>query len=40
MKKVWNNTSITKILKKYEDLEKSHPEFKPTDSDNEKLISI
>ena len=37
VKKVWSNLTITKIFKKFEDLDKNFEEFKETDSEEDKL---
>ena len=40
VKKVWQNHTISKILKKFEDLDKNFEHFKETDSEEEKLENI
>jgi len=40
VKKVWANHTITKIYKKYEDLDKNFENFKDSDTQEEKLENI
>jgi hypothetical protein len=40
VKKVWANHTITKIYKKYEDLDKNFENFKDSDTPEEKLENI
>ena len=40
VKKVWANLTLTKIFKKFEDLDKSFENFKDTDSEEDKLENI